>query len=467
MRILCSNCSTGQEITLDTKSGNRNPVVKCISCDKKIKIQFCPHCNAFYSVTFSNIKNGDYKYKCRKCGKSFIINFDDTIKPHTHKEKPVPEDRKLKQSIPPQTETPAKEETHINTNLETPDPFSGKGISSFSLNELLRVTAEAFTFPKIAAASAGAAVMLIVFRLYLYYTTQLMHAPVSAASGTFLTLFPLAILFSFYILTASIIARATINSLTSHIETGTPELTLFAFRTAPSVLLSNAFLLIALSALLILFGKIPVLGPILFSLVFLPVYLAGIALTLLAITGFWFYGPVAAHRDNGIIANLKNLMLFIKKHNLNLIFIIPAMTLFSSIIYGVIYIIHTAALTFSFTISGAVLGESSRAFLSSAPSALIKSAEGAIAGTGGSVFKGLFAETTIAHTAGGLIIGMSLFILSILLLAIFVSVTATLSTHVYIMMERGIYMDDRKKSAVMIILAATAASAFIIKKLIL
>jgi len=467
MRILCSNCNTGQEVLLDKNRGNLNPVVKCRSCDKKIKIQFCPHCNAFYSVTFSNIKSGDYRYKCRKCGKTFLINFHDNIKPELPGGKPAPAPEIKRKETSPQAEAPVKEQHQTESDQKSHDPFSGKGINSFSLNELLRVTAESFTIQKIAAAGAGAALMLILFRLFTYYTTQFLDAHISVVSGTLATIFPLAILFSFYLLTASVIARITINRLISGKEPGASDITDFTLRITPSIILSNAILLLTLSVILTLFGKIPLLGPILFSLTFLPVYLAGITLTLLAVTGFWFYGPVAAHRDNGIISNMKNLMLFIKKHNLNLIFIIPAMTLLSSIIYGVIYIIHTAALTFFITISGAVLGESSRVFMSAAPASIIKSAEGAMAGTGGSAFRGLYDNATLAHTAGGMIIGISLFILTVLLFAIFVSVTATLSTHVYIMMERGIYIDDRKKLTVMVIIAAAALSAFIIKKLIL
>jgi DNA-directed RNA polymerase subunit RPC12/RpoP len=472
MRIICSNCNTGQDFALETKSDNKNPVIKCKACDKKIKIQFCPHCSAFYSVTFSNIKSGNYRYKCRKCGKNFVINFNHAAEESQsiegtstetennmntefpHEQKPVEEHH-----------LPGKKEEEKNENGVS--PLSGKGINSFSLNEILRAMAGAFAWNKIAAASAGAALMLLLTRLFIFLSINIFTAPMpGTVQGTALTLFPMAIIFSFYLLTASVIAKITLKEVMAGEKIHTPGLVHFTCTAAPSVLLSNAILILAAASLFILFGKIPVLGPVLFGLIFLPVYTAGVVLTLLVIIGFWFYAPIAAHRDNGIKANLKNLILFIKKHNLNLIFIIPAMTLLSSIVFGGIYIIHTAALTLAVKLSGALLGNDSGVLLSTAPASVVKAAEPFLAGSGGSAFRGLYDSLTFSHTAGGIILGMSLFLLAVILSALFISVTATLSTQVYIMMERGIYMDDRRKAGVMIILAAAAASALLIKRLI-
>lgn len=472
MRIICSNCNTGQELALETKSDNKNPVIKCKVCDKKIKIQFCPHCSAFYSVTFSNIKTGNYRYKCRKCNKNFVINFDHTISesesiqenstettgnmnagiPHVQKE--------LQQHHLPRK----KEEKQIEKGTS---PLSGEGINSFTINEIFRAMAGSFSWNKIAAAAAGAAFILLATRLFIFLSMHFFTTPMSGTiTGVLITLFPLAIIFSFYLLTASVIAKITLNETMSGEKIHAPELAHFTCAAAPSVLLSNAILIIAAASLLILFGKIPVLGPLLFALIFLPVYTTGVVLTLLVVIGFWFYAPIAAHRDNGIKANIKNLMLFIKKHNLNLIFIIPAMILLSSIVFGVIYIIHTAALTLTVRLSGDLLGNDSGMMLSSAPASIVKAAEPALAGTGGSAFRGLYDSLTFSHTSGGVILGASLFLLTAILFAIFITVTATLSTHVYIMMERGIYMDDRKKAGVMIILAASAASALLVRRLI-
>jgi len=472
MRIICSNCNTGQNFTLDAESENKNPVIKCKACDKKIKIQFCPHCSAFYSVTFSNIKSGNYRYKCRKCGKNFVINFNEkTAEPlsvHQNADKvKKPNDEKIPNKQKPVQEhhLPQKKEEIKNQNEAT--PLNGDGINSFTINEILRAMAGAFAWNKIAAASAGAALMLLLTRLFIFLSMNIFTAPMSGTiQGAALTLFPMAIIFSFYLLTASVIAKITLKEVLAGEKIYAPGLAQFVCASAPSVLLSNTILIIAAASLLILFGKIPVLGPLLFALTFLPVYMAGVILTFLVIIGFWFYGPIAAHRNNGITANLKNLIMFIKKHNLNLIFIIPAMTLLSSIVFGGIYIIHTAALTLTVRLSGDLLGSVSGMLLSSAPASLIKTAEPALAGTGSSAFHGLYDGLTFSHTAGGVILGVSLFLLTVILFALFISVTATLSTQVYIMMERGIYMDDRKKAGVMIILAAAAASALLIKKLI-
>lgn len=470
MRVICSNCNTGQDLKVNSKSKDKNPVVKCESCDKKIKIQFCPHCNAFYSITFSNIKNGNYKYKCTKCSKNFVINFEEQIEEKLSFEGNAPvADKKREERISHEPEP--VEEHHLPRKEEMKkievSPLSSEGINSFTINEIFRAMAGSFTWEKIVAASAGAAFMLLLTRLFMFLSLQFFNAPLGKpASGTVLILFPLAILFTFYLLTASVIAKITLNNLIAEEKNNAASLIKFTCAAAPSVLLINAFLIISGAALLIIFGKIPVFGPLLFALIFLPVYLSGIVLTLFFIIGFWFYGPVAAHRGNSITANIKNLMLFIKKHNLNLIFIIPAMTLLSSVVFGILYMLHTAALYLTVRLSQAILGDSSSMLLSTAPASVIKAAEPALAGPGGSAFHGLYNSITFAHTAGGLVLGISLFILTVILFALFISITATLSTYVYIMMERGIYMDDRKKAGVMIILTATAVSALIFKKLI-
>ncbi len=472
MRIICSNCNTGQDFSLETKSDNKNPVIKCIACDKKIKIQFCPHCSAFYSVTFSNIKNGNYRYKCRKCGKNFIINFNHAEEVSqgiqgnsTDTENRMEEKVSLKQKSDQEYHLPPKEEE--KQIEQKASPLSGEGISSFTINEILRAMTGAFSWNKIAVASAGSAFILLATRLFIFLSMHFFTAPMSGTiTGALTTLFPLAIIFSFYLLTASVIAKITLKEVLEGEKIHAPGLAHFTCAAAPSVLLSNAILILGAASLLILFGKIPVLGPLLFALIFLPVYISGVVLTLLVIIGFWFYAPIAAHRDNGIKANFKNLFHFIKKHNLNLIFIIPAMTLLSSMILGVIYLIHTAALTLTVRLSGALLGNDSGMLLSSAPASIVKAAEPALAGTGGGAFRGLYDSFTFSHTAGGVILGISLFLLTAILFALFISVTATLSTQVYIMMERGIYMDDRKKAGVMIILAASVASALLIKRLI-
>lgn len=467
MRVICSSCNTGQEYTQDAKSENKNRVIKCQNCGKNIKIQFCPYCSAFYYITFTNIQKGNYKYKCRKCDKIFVISFMEQIPEKLSLEKNIPAtDEKMEEKVP-DVKKPVQEHHLPHEEKKEVFPLSGEGINSFTINEIFRAMAGSFTWQKIAAASAGSAFMLLLTRLFIFLSVRIFNAPLSKTSaGIVLTLFPLAILFSFYLLTASVIAKITLNSLMSGEKNNEEGLIQFTFAEAPSVLLINAFLIIAGAALLILFGKIPVLGPLLFAFTFLPVYLSGIILILFVVIGFWFYGPVAAHRGNSITANLRNLMIFIKKHNLNLIFIIPAMTLLSSLVFGIIYTLHTAALTLTVRLSESVLGNSSAMLLSTAPSSVIKAAEPALTGPGASAFHGLYDSLTFSHTAGGIVLGISLFLLTVILFALFISVTATLSTQVYIMMERGIYMDDKKKAGVMIILTAAAASALIFKKLI-
>jgi transcription elongation factor Elf1 len=77
MQVFCSNCNTAHEVSRYQAGDKDRSVIHCRRCDKKIKLQFCPHCGSFYSITFANIKSGRYKYRCRKCMKDFAIEFSE------------------------------------------------------------------------------------------------------------------------------------------------------------------------------------------------------------------------------------------------------------------------------------------------------------------------------------------------------------------------------------------------------
>ncbi len=207
-------------------------------------------------------------------------------------------------------------------------------------------------------------------------------------------------------------------------------------------------MLIAASALLVLFGKIPLLGPVFFSLIFLPVYLAGILITLLCAIGIWFYPPVSAHREGGIFRNMRDLTLFIKKHNLALLYMIPVIILVSVISLTAIFLIHTAAFSFTISLSQWILGSDAGGVFASIPASLYKGIRINYKRPWKRPIQTAIINLGMTHHISGFILGIIMMFITTLLLSIAVSVTATVSSHIYIVMERGLTIDDKKKGAV-------------------
>ncbi len=459
MQVFCSNCNTAHDVTYEQANNSDTSIISCHKCDKKIKFQFCPHCGAFYSITFSNIKHGRYKYSCKKCRKDFAIEFTAkeqlSLKKQklTITEKPVPSTAPVPEKSMPSVSSPV--DNIIITKTENPVPFMNNSINTFSAGELFKSASEAFTFKKIIISAAGVICMLIMIQLFSSIENLFVKPGKSwlaPFTGSLINLFPMAIIFSFYMLFASIISKITLDRIFHSKESGTDEIIMFTLKNGPGIFAGNIILLLIVSSILILFGKIPFLGPLLFSLAFLPVYLISVAIFSLCFIGLWFYPPISAHREQGIITSLKNLMLFIKKHNLNIIFMIPVILLVAAITFSLIFFIHLSAFSLSMAMSKWLLNQDASIIFSSIPALFIKSSEATFAGLSSGIFKELNSSLLMTHHIGGFILGMILLTITVFLLSLALSITATVSSHIYIVMERGISIDDRKKAIVLFIL---------------
>lgn len=469
MQVFCSNCNTAHDVTYDQANKSETSVINCKKCDKHIKFQFCPHCGAFYSITFSNIRHGRYKYSCRKCMKDFAIEFSsvENIK--------IPEINKPREIKPSQPEPQIDHTTDLKyqntaetSKVHETASFMNNSINTFSVNELFHAASEAFNIKKLLTAAAGVICMLLVIQVFNIMQNTFIRPSASgmhAFAGSLINLFPLAIIFSFYTLCAAVISRITLDRIFYSKETAFNELIKFTIKTGPGVLAGNIIVLLIINSILILFGKIPYLGPLLFSLVFLPVYLFSVAIFLLCFIGLWFYPPISAHRENGILANARNMLMFIKKHNLNIIFMIPVIILIAAITFSIIYFLHLSAFSFSMAMSRWLLNGDASAIFSSIPALFIKASESTFAGLGSGLFKELNSSLYMTHHIGGLVLGITLLVISVLLLSISISITATVSSHIYIVMERGLSIDDRKKSIVLFILVMMLTLFFMLRKL--
>lgn len=471
MQVYCSNCNTAHEVTQNQAGEKERSVIHCSKCDKKIKLQFCPHCGSFYSITFANIKSGRYRYRCRKCMRDFAIEFSEERQKPVLVRKPAisEEPPALIQTPPPdEPEVEVKEIQTVPAEKIEVASFINNSISSFSINELFAAAAGAFTFNRILVASGGVIMMLLIMAIFNQIEALWLSgkAPMHPFAGSLLALFPLAIIFSLYTAASAIIARITLDMIFHNKPTGWDDIIRFSFRTAPSVFTGNVAVLLAVSALLVLFGKIPLLGPVIFSLVFLPVYLTGIMITLLCLIGIWFYPPISAHREGGIIGNMKNLMLFIKKHNLGLLYMIPVIILVSVISLSAIFLIHTAAFSFTISLSQWLIGTDGGGVFASIPAAFVKASEATISGLSTGLFRQLSVNLGMTHHVSGFILGIIMMLITTLLLSIAVSLTATVSSHIYIVMERGLTIDDKKKGAVFLILTLMLSVMLMLKKLL-
>jgi hypothetical protein len=496
MQVFCSNCNTAHEVTQDQAGDKERSVIHCSRCDKNIKLQFCPHCGSFYSITFANIKNGRYRYRCRKCMKDFAIEFTGD-KPDLRVLTRAAADRPLQvinteqsarlsrtaqtplrvetsQTIPAPASSPAiQEEQPQNDQTVSAEKidvasFISNSINSFSINELFAAAAGAFSFNRLLVASGGVVMMLLLMAIFnkaenLWFSGGTALYPFA---GSIIALIPLAIIFSLYTATAAIISRITLDIIFHNKSPEWDDIIKFSFKTAPAVFLGNIAVLLAISALLVLFGRIPLLGPVIFSLIFFPVYLAGITITLLCVIGIWFYPPISAHREGGIFGNMKNLMLFIKKHNLAMLYMIPVIMLVSIITLTAIFLIHTAAFSFTISLSQWLLGIDAGGVFASIPASFIKASESTISGLGNGLFRQLSINLGMTHHVSGFILGVIMMFITTLLLSIAVSVTATVSSHIYIVMERGLTIDDKKKGAVFLILTLMLSVMLLLKKLI-
>lgn len=475
MQVYCSNCNTPHTISYEEIKRLREPVINCSGCDKKIKMQFCPGCGAFYSITFSNIQPGNYRYKCRRCSMEFpiIIPAAYPQAPAIDKQsKPVmrakpgtqgPDSPAYREQAPAQG--PGAERAAANAGSGI--TFMQNSINTFTVGELFSITATSFSRKKLIPAAAAVLVMIILVRLTAMTRGMAASASLAGTGAAYIlfSLMPAALILSFYMVAAAVISKVTLEKIFYNREPQWDSIVFFALKKCPAIFICNAAAMILVSLVLILFGKIPLVGPLFFAVAFFPVYILSIVIAILVFAGIWFYPPVTAHRESGIFMNLKELLYFLKKHNLTLLYMIPVASMLALVTFAVVFMIHSFALTLTIAMSKAILSGDAAAIFSGIPAIFVKISGAALGGINGSIFRELSSELTIAHRLGGLILGASMTMISVLLISVFFSITATISTHIYIMMERGLTVDDRRKALTMFILFMFLAVIVMLKKI--
>jgi len=169
MLVYCSNCNTPHTISHEELRRLREPVINCSGCDKKIKMQFCPGCGAFYSVTFSNIKPGNYRYRCRKCSLNFLITIPAGYPGTVKENKPSVKNSSLADApLPGTTAMINRAGTFTSREESLTDGITLRrnSISTFAINELFSLTATSFSIKKILPASLSVLIMIMLVHLF-------------------------------------------------------------------------------------------------------------------------------------------------------------------------------------------------------------------------------------------------------------------------------------------------------------
>jgi len=230
----------------------------------------------------------------------------------------------------------------------------------------------------------------------------------------------------------------------------------------------NIFILLLLiSTSFILFVKIPAAGPVYFSIMFLPVYIISTFVIIVTCVGFWFYGPIIAHNSTGQKETSQNLFGFIKKHNISLVYIILILAIITTMIFSVINFIHYGSMKLTISMAKSMLTSDLKMLFAAIPSDLLKLTELSFIGTEVKILKSLISELFFSYQIGGFILGIILSSITVVLFSSFISLTATISTHAYILLERNLNVDDSAKIRPLIVLVLILVIILLFKKIFL
>ncbi|MBN1533047.1 MAG: hypothetical protein JXA20_10330 [Spirochaetes bacterium] len=436
---------------------------------------------SYYSITYAAAEKTQYTIKCVKCGNTFVTRFPlaDTLS----KEKPTPpEDPKNQVAQAPQRtqdrlfpalnreaeerrlrELPSRNEQRQTAGLNREAEKAPASDSPSSVIDFLSIGISAFSLQKLAVATVGVFSLILVLILYniivgLFYNSE------NPFLSSIMNLFPLAIVFFAYMIIASIIARIHINEDNRKAFPSFPDKTFIARAVASSSVMNIALLLIV-DLLLILFGELPIIGPILFSLLFLPIYAVSVSIVILFTVGLWFFPSIIADTGGTIKETILSFANFVRRHNFSLIYTVLLLTIGTSMIFAAIYLLHYGALSLAFFLSQGILSEEGMKVFSAVPVSFLRISDMSIISANVNLFHTLIRGLFVSHHIGGIILGTVFSAMTVALMAVSLSVVATISTSVYMIMRDGTDMDDSRKIRMLIILALVMAILFLFKKL--
>ena len=502
MDITCATCKSTYSLSLEQIRRLPHSILPCRNCSKLIKIAQCPSCGVYYSITFSTAQQSRYTLTCERCKKSFVVTFpvvrEGVPQEHTpaaeHKPaagaRATPPRSQTSETIQAKTPVVCKRKPPLMTRLafwkrlsnehnrrakkpprhhapteEKPSTQTRQTRVGFAMADLFEIAGSAFTPAKLLIASCGVGTTIIAVMAYRWLVFTLiepMHSSLPDFARSLLGIIPFALMLFIYIITAAIISRLTLRDMSDPHPFQDKGMLRFIASSLFPVLIVNIILFAAADLVLLLLGHVPIVGPILFAIIFLPIYLTSLIVFTFIAVGFWFYPPIIARQTSYPVTSL---LRFIRRHNFRLAYTIPLLTIITAVIFAAIYAIHYGSFAFSMFLSKAILAEEGERIFTAIPLPFLKISDLILIGTEAGPIRSFMDDIHLPHSIAGLIIGLVLSAISIVLFASFVSITATLSTRIYVIMERGSDIDDASKIRLLFALILILVGILLVKKI--
>ena len=475
IRFTCTGCDSSYSLTRGEVAKLPGSVMTCGTCGKKIKIAFCPDCGTSYSITYSAPMKQRYTLTCRRCTADFPIEFPE-IRDALPKLPPAPPvQRKAPVSVKKQTDAPVKREKIIIEERVPGNRGGGSGEHLLSLPDrsflqgFLALLAGVFGIRRLAFASAAVIALFILLGVTDFAESTLQNAALVKGSVFLLHLLNFFSIFAIsFILTLSntVMARLCLGELDPKIDTAPGSMIAFAASRALPVLAGNVALLLALNALLVIFGTIPLVGPILYALLFLPVYVLSVATVLVSAVAFWCLSPVLAHHG-GIASSIAEFFGFVKRQNLNLLIVIPVLVIITAVFTALLNLVHQSAMALLLAVSRSVLGGEAGRIFSTVPLGLQRAVNFPQMLSSLRSLSLFLGDLLFSYQAGGFILGITLGLISVALLSVVFSFIGSLAAQAYFLMENRRQMDARRKIELLVVIFLVLAVLYLFKKVFL
>lgn len=468
MLVSCSQCGARYTLSNDELGGLSDGVFRCGECGRLIKIAVCPECGTSYSLTYTWPRRESYSFQCRNCPHSFEVLFKSVsgeprtpdglmeeppgktgfVPPRAERVSRVEELERTGEQAPPHGETQEKKGEEPRQTEKVPDA----GQSAFELRDLLASCALAFTPAKLLIAALCVCSILAVFGLS---GALLDPEPWGGGRGaglrSLLGLIAPALSFSLYVLAASVIVGLAHADKDAQGRSRFGEAFSLLSRQTPAAFLGSLMLPLAVAIPLIAFGAIPYVGPVLFALLFFPVYLLAAASFLIAAVGFWFLPPIIAEKPQAVNA-LRELFAFIRRHNFSLVLVVPVLAVGSAVMASALWAVLAGSLALFIHLSKNILPDGGAGVFSSIPALFSAFFTLLPGGIDPGVFKDPSAADGPEYLIGGALAGIVISILFLALSSSMVSLCATLSARLHSLMQRGGRVDERPLLRVLAVL---------------
>ncbi|PKL36072.1 MAG: hypothetical protein CVV44_17785 [Spirochaetae bacterium HGW-Spirochaetae-1] len=449
-------------------------VMVCEKCRRNIKIILCPGCESFYSLTYQLVPYQRYMMVCKKCSASFTVTFPVMQGQVIKTDKTIIHDTtgnsmmfRMENSVRDAVNrVPVYGRRHSGERRETAHEAAPCGVDENDgvFGSLLSVIGKTFSPAKIALAIP----VVIIILLALTYLRG--RAPVFVRRGavdSFLNIPVMVSILVLYVITATAIARVTVEDMLHGRAMGIRKAGMFALRKAGLVSMVNFLLCGLLFGAFTLFGMIPVVGPFFFALSFFPLYVITVIIIMMMITGFWFYPPFLACSRENEENKEKTFLHFLLRHFMALLYLVPIMIIVCAIIFSAVFSLHYGALSVMAAIVRLVPGSEAVKTLNAIPPVLSVVTDLSLLARNMDLAGTLLKELYVYHKIAGLIMGLIFSGLTVMFFSVMMSFTATLSAAVYVLLCRGQKVTDTGIMRVMLFILFALGILYFFKKLYL